>query len=636
MNVRTNTMLKVIPIFLILISSILLPFNTVLASNDDDALGEELRDTIEDIINWKKKSIGLKNDDTLFNNKFLQNAGDTSVDWYPIGIGRVGYEDDYESYLAVINDVVEKRYEERHKLGKAKSTEWHRISLAILAAGGNPREVGTDQAGKSIDLIADGTYNRGETRSLGAQGLNGWIWGLIALDSLRYKVPEDAHETRKDIIENILSSQLKDGGFALMLSDNQDIDITAMALQALAPYYNSEETYTYNQLVLDQEVTKTVRQVVDEALDSLSEAQLSDGEFASWDTPNVESTVQVIVALTSLGIDPLTDERFIKDGNNLLDVLLNYRMDDGGFVHSFTYDEENASSLPNESNSLATEQVLYGLVSMLRHAEGYRTLYDFREEIDSELKEEIDTLNDSIEMLSDNVTEKEENVVEELFKDYLQIPVSERLYVYNYKKLANAMKDLEISNTSEAMTEHIGEFESGDGVITPIFNNEVPEQKDMKFTVNDNNKVGNLPKDITTEYEVEVVKLMERLQQAVNKDEYEHLEVVLNEKKQEIEEIKQEIEKLNSNIMQQLYPFENIKIKDKENVEDIMNRYEQLSDYDQEKIESYDDVEKSYVQIESLIRARYIAVGVAVTVVILSFIVIYRFRKRKKEKEMMI
>ena len=177
--------------------------------------------------------------------------------------------------------------------------------------GGDPTNIGKDSGGKSINLIADGTYDRGKTTPLGRQGINGWIWGLITLDSMSYEVPEGAYYTRDDIIVEIIKQQLTDGGFALS-GKTADADITAMALQALAPYYNSEKSYTYTQRVNKKKVTKAVYQIVDEALECLSKQQLDTGDFASWGTENVESTDQVVVALCSLGIDPLTDKRFMK------------------------------------------------------------------------------------------------------------------------------------------------------------------------------------------------------------------------------------------------------------------------------------------------------------------------------------
>ncbi len=84
-----------------------------------------------------------------------------------------------------------------------------------------------------------------KSASLGKQGINGWIWGLIALDSMRYEIPSDAFYTRDDIIKEILSRQLPSGGFTLS-GTQPDPDITAMALQALAPYCESEKEYIYN------------------------------------------------------------------------------------------------------------------------------------------------------------------------------------------------------------------------------------------------------------------------------------------------------------------------------------------------------------------------------------------------------
>jgi len=139
-----------------------------------------------EIIDWKKSDVGSTSDGYLINDTFLTQAGTTPGDWYPIGLGRLGIKDNQEGYLAVINDNVQKRYQTSAKLDKSKATEWHRISLAVLASGGNPRRMG---ANGEIDLIADGTYNRVDGKGngiLGRQGINGFIWGLIAIDSMQF------------------------------------------------------------------------------------------------------------------------------------------------------------------------------------------------------------------------------------------------------------------------------------------------------------------------------------------------------------------------------------------------------------------------------------------------------------------
>ena len=338
---------------------------------------EELLSVANGIINWKRLDNGAEDGGTFFSDKFLSLAGTTPGDWYPIGMSRLGISEDYSRYLAVLKAEVEKRYKEKNKLSAAKATEWHRISLAVLASGGDPRSFGKDKDGNPINLIADGTYNRGKTASLGRQGINGWIWGLIALDSLRYEIPEGSFYSRDDIITEILCQQLSDGGFALF-GKTSDPDITAMAVQALSPYYISKKVYKYTLKSSKQEISRTVKQVIDESLACLSRLQTEDGDFISWGTQNAESTAQAAVALCNLNIDPQKDTRFIKNGKTLIDGILKYRMPDGGFAHSYTYDPDNPSSKPDKSNSMAGEQVLYALAAVIRQQKGQSALYDFR------------------------------------------------------------------------------------------------------------------------------------------------------------------------------------------------------------------------------------------------------------------
>lgn len=335
---------------------------------------QELEEIITDIICWAKQG-----NDVLLNPLFLESAGETGGDWFPIGIGRYGYsKESYEPYLKKINEVVTARYKEDGKLHAVKATEWHRISLAVLAMGGDPTKIGTDSKGNPINLIADGSYNFVGRKSVDGQGINGAIWALISVDSLNYKIPEDARYQRDDLITLITKRQLADGGFALG-GTKADPDITGMALQAFAPYYNSTTTYpAYNG------EQKTIKQIVEESLKQLSLLQQKDGDYYSWGTVNVESTVQVLTALCSLGIDPYEDSRFIKNGKTLIDGILKYRCKDGGFAHSFVNDTANPSAVAAESNRMATEQTLYGLVSYYRLANNMRRLYDFRPEIQTD------------------------------------------------------------------------------------------------------------------------------------------------------------------------------------------------------------------------------------------------------------
>ena len=266
-------------------------------------------------------------------------VGSVGGEWAVIGLARSGYnvpEEYYQDYYTTVESYVNACGGELHQ---KKYTEYSRVILALTAIGKDPSDV----AGYNL-LTPLGDYDMTIW-----QGLNGPIWALIALDSGSYDMPQNpgaaVQATRDMYIDRILDCQLSDGGFSLFggtaeataADSAADPDITGMALQALAKYQDRAD----------------VAKVIDEALDRLSEMQDTDGGFSSWGTANSESVVQVLVALTELGI-PLDDTRFVKSGHTLLDNLMSYRQTDGSFLHT---------SSGNGSNQMATEQGFYGLVA---------------------------------------------------------------------------------------------------------------------------------------------------------------------------------------------------------------------------------------------------------------------------------
>ena len=231
------------------------------------------------------------------------------------------------------------------------------------------------------------------------------------------------------------------------------------------------------------------------------------------------------------------------------------------------------------------------------------------------------------------ISKKDTTQINEVFEAFLQIPASERSYVYNYHRLSDAMKTVGIKNTSPLMSSDIAVTESGNGAVTPLFNGaNIMEEKD--FSENDEAKVSGLPEELTTEYYVEVVKLLEKLENAENKNEYLHVLEDLKEKKAELDKIKKEIKALNKDIVEKLYPFNDLSIKDKEVVEGIFNRFEQLSAYDQQQILNNEDVKKSKTQIDNLIRARNITIVLGTLALVLAGGIIWRMRQRKAKRKL--
>lgn len=273
-------------------------------------------------------------------------VGSIGGEWAVIGLARSGYavpQEYWDDYYATVEDYVESC---KGVLHNKKYTEYSRVVVALTAIGADP----TNVAG--YDLLKP----LGDFDKTIWQGINGPIWALIALDSGNYDMPINAEAktqaTRQLYIDEILSRQLNDGGWNL--SDKggngqSDPDITGMALQALAKY----------------QAQSAVKAATDKALTCLSKMQDSDGGYASWETSNSESVVQVIVALCELGID-LNDSRFTKNGSTLLDNLFSYRNADGSFSHT-----ANGSG----NDQMSSEQGFYGIVAVMRAMQGKNSLY---------------------------------------------------------------------------------------------------------------------------------------------------------------------------------------------------------------------------------------------------------------------
>lgn len=347
---------RIIPCVIVMVM-ILSTFTTAYGKENKIYSVKELKSICNDIINWKKSQQKVDKDSNMLTGEYLSYAGTTNGDWYPIVMNRLGVDDDYSAYLTSLKDYVEKSYKTPQLLSKYKSTEWHRISLSVLACGGDPTDFGKDKDGNSINLIADGTYNRD---GLGRQGINGYIWALISLDSNNYTVPKNALNQKEDIIDSIITAQNKDGGWALTSGDS-DVDLTAMALQGLS----KNQDY------------KGVKTSIDKAINYLSKNQKSSGGYTSWGTENVESSSQVVIALSALNINAQTDKRFIKNGNTLFSAIMKYKTSDGGFTHSFKDDKDNPTAIAGKANSMAGEQTLLALSSYIRYVNGDKSLYDF-------------------------------------------------------------------------------------------------------------------------------------------------------------------------------------------------------------------------------------------------------------------
>ncbi len=280
-------------------------------------------------------------------------VGSVGGEWTAMTLARSGYDVPADFYARYYRNV--ERYVEQKKgiLHTRKYTEYSRLILALTAIGKDPYDVA------GYDLIEP----LGDYEKVIYQGINGPIFALIALDSGDYAMPQcrraEVQATREMYIKTIINRQIpRDDGFSLE-GIKGDPDITGMALQALAPYRDDPD----------------VAAAIERALRFLSKAQRPDGGYESWGAPNSESVDQVIMALAALDID-INDPRFVKNGNTLMDNLLTFYGEGGGFMHVKPGDKNNGGGAAGVIDGMATDQGMYGLIAYRNYYEHKNHFYD--------------------------------------------------------------------------------------------------------------------------------------------------------------------------------------------------------------------------------------------------------------------
>ncbi|MDE6538851.1 MAG: terpene cyclase/mutase family protein, partial [Ruminococcus sp.] len=271
--------------------------------------------------------------------------GTTGGEWTVLAIARGNYfnkdSDYFKGYYDRIVETVNKTAPQYNgALHRVKYTENSRLIMALSAIGKDAHSVG------DWDIIAP----LEDFDNVVWQGINGPIFALIALDTQNYQTSDPT--IRQQYIDYILDKEIDGGGWALS-GTSADPDITAMTLQALANYTDDEK----------------VAVAVERGINILSSLQKDNGGYSSWGSINSESIAQVITACTALGIDPATDERFVKNGHSAVDALLEfYDKDSTDFTFRHTMD--------GKGNAMATDQATYALVAYQRFVNGKNSLYD--------------------------------------------------------------------------------------------------------------------------------------------------------------------------------------------------------------------------------------------------------------------
>lgn len=295
--------------------------------------------------------------------KYIQNNVPAPVvaydrgEWAVLGLARAGVElsDAYiQAYYGKVVAYVQKNMGADGVLVDPEShnptvTDNERIILALTAIGKDPANVG----GKNL-LTALQDKDIMKVTDTSKTDINGLVFGLLALNSGNYT--QDSYW----LVQAILTQQNADGSWSANAATKpaSDVDMTAMALQALAPYYNEGGDTTVNT-------------AVDKALQWLSDKYKGKGYTSA------ESCAQVVVALSALQLNANSDSSFVKtvDGapTSVLGDLLRYYLGEGqGFKH--------AASLKT-ADQKATEQALYAMAAYERYCRRTKALYDMTDAV---------------------------------------------------------------------------------------------------------------------------------------------------------------------------------------------------------------------------------------------------------------
>ena len=311
---RNKLLAALLSVFLILI--VVIGAGSALAQNGNKT--GEAESVFNGILDYKLKKTGSSSVQNLINGSLVKDPQSSA--WYVISLAQSG-KYDFSKYQTALTQSLSKET-------VASATSRQKFALTLISTGSS-----------------DGYISLVLEDSIGKQGIMSYVFGLHLLNN-KYT---STKFTAAQVVKKILSMQKSDGGFAVT-GNYGDADVTAMTLQALAPYYSTDSS---------------VKAAVNKALSFLSSIQLDGGDFSSYGSPNPESTAQVMMALSALKIDAKTDSRFIKNGKTLFDGINKYRLSDGSFSH-----KAGASS-----NETATVQVLMAMTSYIRMQNGKGGFY---------------------------------------------------------------------------------------------------------------------------------------------------------------------------------------------------------------------------------------------------------------------
>lgn len=147
---------------------------------------------------------------------------------------------------------------------------------------------------------------------------------------------------------------------------NGDGAVSIADAELLAAYYNGTRQLAQVQLAAaDHQTNADIR---GGCIAYILSYQKEDGSCSFGDAVNCESTAQVVTACATLGIDPHTDSRFVKNGKPAGDALLGFY---DSALRAFRHVKKD-----NGTDGMATNQAACAMTAYQRLARGQNSLYN--------------------------------------------------------------------------------------------------------------------------------------------------------------------------------------------------------------------------------------------------------------------
>ena len=319
----------------------------------------EIRNISNDILYQKMSILGQNSLQTLMDNDFCSNAINGNIQTYVQALIRNPYlNPNLSAYTAALANALNQSVSAGDNIYPTS------VQKAVITLCECQKYI-SDEPFTLDTLLSDEAIDLALNETIGQKGIMSYIYGLKMLETLdSADIHADASHSKEEIILTLISMQLSDGGYAL-IGKSGDTDVTAMALQALSGVYRELSSASGHDPAIASDSSVTSQSIssysfseaecnkiissIEASIAFLRSIQLSDGDYASSGNACSESTAQVIIAVSDLG---LSYNDFIKNDHSLLDGLLIYRMSDGSFTHT---------SSPAVSNDMASAQAFEAL-----------------------------------------------------------------------------------------------------------------------------------------------------------------------------------------------------------------------------------------------------------------------------------